>query len=325
MKRILSVLLVCLLAIGVCACGSQAPKAKTDVNVLVLTGPTGMGAVNLMEKAANGEGAENYKFTAVQAPDEIVSKISTKQADIAAVPTNLAAKLYTKTQGGVTILAVNTMGVLYVLTNGETTVESIADLKDKKVYTTGQGSNPEYIINHILNSNGIDPKKDVDISFKAEGTELVSVWATEPNAVIIAPQPVATSITMKYAGSKTALDLTDEWEKINSESALMMGCVIVRDEFLTANPTAVENFLKDYEASVNAANSDAQTTGALCEKHGIVAKAAIAQKAVPYANLCYITGSEMKTKLTGYYNVLLAADPSSIGGKLPDDGFWYEK
>ncbi len=322
MKKIISIILVLLLAFSVCGC---SPKQKTDMNVYVLTGPTGMGAVNLMEKASLQDGSENYNFKAVAAPDEIVSKISNKEADIAAIPTNLAAKLYSKTNGGVKILAVNTLGVLYVLTNGETTVNSISDLRGKKIYTTGQGSNPEYIVNYILNSNEINPKTDVELVFKAEGNELVSVWATEPNAVIIAPQPVATSINIKYTGSKVALDLTKEWEKINSDSALMMGCIVARTEFLENNQKAVESFLADYEASVQAALADAKTTGALCEKYGIVPNAAIATKALPYANLCYVTGNEMKTKLTGYYNVLLAADATSIGGKLPDEGFWYEK
>lgn len=324
MKKIISLLLAVLLVFSVCGCAAQ-PKAKTDMNVFVLTGPTGIGAVNLMDKAEKGEGLENYKISAVAAPTEIVSKISNKEADIAAVPTNLAATLYNKTNGGVKVLAVNTLGVLYVLTNKGTEVASIADLKGKKIYATGQGSNPEYIINYILEKNGINKDTDVTIEYKAEGTELVTVWAKEPNAVIISPQPVATSIKMKYEGSKLALSLTDEWAKIDSESALMQGCVIVRNEYLEGNPEAVENFLKDYKASIEKAQSDIEGTAALCEKYGIVAKAAVAKAAMNYVGLCYIDGNDMKTKLSGFLNVMYNADKKSVGGKLPGEDFWYEK
>ena len=324
MKKLLSFVLAALLVLGLTACG-QKPAELTEARVYVLSGPTGIGAVNMMKASEKGNAEGIYNFNVVAQPDEIVSKISNGEADIAAVATNLAAKLYNKTGGGVTVLAVNTLGVLNVLTNSGTTVTSLADLKDKTVYTTGQGSNPEYIIDYLLSENGINPDSDLNLQFKAEGTELVGVWATDPNAGIIAPQPVATSIVTKYEGSKIAIDLTDEWEKLNNGSALMQGCVIVRNEFLKNNAATVEKFLEEYEASINTANSDVDTTAALCEEYGIVAKAAVAKKAIPGCNICFVSGDEMKTKLSGFLSVMLAADASSIGGKLPADDFYYAK
>ena len=327
--KIVSVMLVLVLALSFGACsqkGEDNTKAeKTDMNVYVLTGPTGIGAVNMWSASENGEGLENYKFNAVAAPDEVVAKISNGEADIAAIATNLAAKLYKKTDGGIKIIAVNTLGVLNVLDNTGADIKTLSDLKGRKIVTTGQGANPEYIVRYLLRENGLEEGKDFTIEFKAEGTELVSVWATEPDAVIIAPQPVATSVTMKYEGSRIVLDLTNEWRAVNPDSELMMGCVVVRKAFLEEHPSAVENFMKDYEASVKAANEKVADTAALCEKYGIVPKSAIAAKAIPYCNICYVTGETMKTSLTGYFEVLLDADRTSIGGSLPDDGFWYIK
>ena len=330
MKKVLSLALAVLMMFSFVACSAnkentQTPAEKVNVNAYVLSGPTGIGAVNMMEDAKNGVGLENYNFNVVAAPDEIVAKISNGEADIAAVATNLAAKLYKVTDGGIKILAVNTLGVLNVLNYKGEAVSSLADLKGRTIYTTGQGANPEYIIDYLLTQNGINPDSDVTIEYKAEGTDLVPVWETDPNAVIIAPQPVATSIKIKYEGSTIALDLTDEWKKVSPDSELMMGCIVVRNEFLNANPKAVEAFLTDYEASVKKATDDVDTTATLCEQYGIVAKAPIAKAAIPNCNLCYITGNEMKTQLTGYLEVLLKADPKSIGGAVPGDDFWYEK
>ena len=301
----------------------ETPAEKTDINVFVLTGPTGIGAVNLWNKAEQGEGLENYRFTAVTAPTEIVAKISSGEADIAAVSTNLASTLYHKTGGGVVVLAVNTLGVLNVLDNTGAEIRSMADLKGRHIVTTGQGANPEYIVNYLLRENGVDPETDVSIEFKADGSELVTVWATDPEATIIAPQPVATAIKGKYEGSALALSLTDEWAKVSPDSELMMGCMIVRRAFLDEHPEAVANFLTDYEASVSAANADPAATGALCEQYGIVAQAKMAQAAIPNCNLCFITGDALRTGLTGYLQVLLDADPASVGGALPGDDFWY--
>ncbi len=328
MKKVISLALAVIMLLTFAACSAEkktapAPKEKVTVNAYVLSGPTGIGAVNMMKAAKNGEGLENYNFNVVAAPDEIVSKISNGEADIAAVATNLAAKLYKVTNGGIKIIAVNTLGVLNVLNYKGAEIKSLADLKGRTIYTTGQGSNPEYIIDYLLKENGINPDTDVKIEFKAEGTDLVPVWATDPEAVIIAPQPVATSIKMKYKGSSIAVDLTDEWKKVNPQSELMMGCVVVRNEFLNANPEAVEAFLTDYEASIKTVSTDIETTAALCEEYGIVAKAPIAKAAIPNCNICFVKGNEMKEKLTGYLQVLYDADPKSVGGAMPDDNFWY--
>lgn len=300
-------------------------SAKKDVNVYVLTGPTGIGAVNLWEESEQGTASENYHFTAAAAPTEIVSKISTGEADIAAISTNLASTLYNKTEGGVVILAVNTLGVLNVLDNTGAEITSMADLKGRQIVTTGQGANPEYILNYLLRENGLDPATDVSIEFKADGSELVGVWETAPDAVIVAPQPVATSIKGKYEGSQIALSLTDEWKKVSPDSELMMGCMIARKEYAEQNPEVIEHFLSDYERSVETANADPASTGDLCEKYGIVPAAAVAKAAIPACNICFITGEEMKSGLTGYLQVLSDADASSIGGAMPGDDFWYSR
>ncbi|MBQ6847957.1 MAG: ABC transporter substrate-binding protein [Clostridia bacterium] len=328
MKKILSILLTLVLLLGLTACGSEdnsssTPEAQlTKANVYVLSGPTGIGAANLKAKADKAETVGDYNITVVAQPDEVVSKISKGEADIAAIATNLAAKLYNKTEGEITVLAVNTLGVLNVVTPDGVEITSLADLKGKKIYTTGQGSNPEYIINHLLEKNGI--KDDVTLEFKAEGTELLTVWSTDPTAIIIAPQPVATTLTIQNQGAKIAVDLTKEWDKVNTDSALMMGCVVVRNEFLNNNKATIDKFLEEYKASIESANTDIDGTAALCETYGIIPKAPIAKKAIPNCNLTYVDGKEMKTKLSGYLNVLFAADMTAVGGKLPTDGFYYE-
>lgn len=331
MKKIISILLTLVLCFGLAACSSAdntnstaEPKAELkEANVYVLAGPTGIGSVNLKDKADKKETEGKYNVSVVVEPTEVVAKISNKEADIAAVATNLAATIYNKTNGNVSVLAVNTLGVLNVITPKGVEISSLADLKGKKVYTTGAGSNPEYIINYLLEKNNIDKDKDITLEFKAEGNELLTVWATDPEAIIIAPQPVATALTIQNEGANIAIDLTKEWDKLGTDSALMMGCVIVRNDFLKENKATVDKFLEEYEASINAATENIDTTAALCEEYGIVAKAAIAKKAIPNCNLCFIKGEDMKTKLSGYLKVLFDANKTSVGGKLPADDFYY--
>ena len=143
------------------------------------------------------------------------------------------------------------------------------------------------------------------------------------------PQPVATATTVqgKNAGKtiKAVIDMNEEWEKIaeGTESALMMGCVVTTKAYLEANKEKVDLFLKEYKASIEAVLADVDTAATLCEKHGIIAKAAIAKQAIPKCNLTFATGAEMKASLTGYFSVLYAAKPASIGGKMPADSLFY--
>lgn len=331
-KSIISLLLALTMALSLTACGTQADTepqqpddtpAPAEVNLYVLSGPTGIGAMNLWAAADAGETQNTYHITMPGANDEVVAAISNGDADIAAVATNLAATLYNKTSGGVTVLAVNTLGVLSLLGSGQE-IASIADLAGKTIYAPGQGANPEYILRYVLNGNGLDPDKDVTIRFVGEGSELLTVWQTDPEAVIMAPQPVATSILMQNENARTLFNMTDEWGRVSGgDSTLMMGCVIVRNEFLQENPGAVALFLQEYAASIEKAQSDVEGTAALCEQYGLIPKAALAQKAIPSCGLTFVTGAEMKSALSGYLQVMFDADPKSVGGAMPGDDFYY--
>ena len=333
-RAIVSLLLALTLALSLTACGGQTnseseqPETQeeltaAEINLYVLSGPTGIGAMNLWAASDAGETKNTYHITMPGANDEVVAALSKGDADIAAVATNLAATLYNKTDGGVTVLAVNTLGVLSLLSNGQE-VNAVSDLKGKTIYAPGQGANPEYILRYVLTGNGLDPDKDVTLQFVGEGSELLTVWQSDPEAIILAPQPVATSILMQNENAKTLFDMTEEWDKIaGGDSTLMMGCVIVRNEFLQANPGAVELFLQEYAASIEKAQSDVEGTAALCEQYGLIPKAALAQKALPSCGLTFVTGAEMKTGLSGYLQVMFDANPKSVGGALPGDGFYY--
>ena len=304
--------------------GTTPPAAKVVVNVGVIKGPTGIGMANLMAADEAGTSTNDYNFTVGTAPDEIGNKLASASGglDIAALPTNMAAALYQKTEGNIQLLAVNTLGVLYVLENG-TAIESVEDLKGKTIYSTGQGANPEYILRYVLEKNGIDPDEDVNIEFLAQNEELNQKMISGQASVALVPEPNVSAITAQNANVRVALSMNTEWEKVADEnSKLMMGCVAVRKEFLENNKAAVDAFLAEYKASIEKA-ADVDATATLCETYGIIPKAAIAKKAIPNCQLTFVAGADMKAQIAGYYEVLFSYNPKAVGGKLPDDAFYY--
>ena len=347
MKKLCSWLLVLALAAGALAgCGSQSgdnsknegdqttqeqqeQKAEpVDVNIAALKGPTARGMVKFMDDVDKGEvDDENYNFQIAASADEVTPKLVQGELDIAAVPANLASVLYNNTKGQVQVLAVNTLGVLYIVENGET-VQSAADLKGKTIYASGKGSTPEYALNYILTENGIDPASDVTIEWKSEHSECVAALANDPSGIAMLPQPFVTTAQTKTPDIRVALDLTEEWDKIQEDkeekSALLTGVVVARSEFVKENPEAVANFLDHYKESVDYVNDNTDDAAKLVGQYEIVTEE-VAKKALPECNIVCITGDEMKEQLSGYLQVLLDANAQSIGGALPEDDFYYSE
>lgn len=311
---------------------SETEEAVVDlanrdaVNFAVLTGPTGMGAVSLMEQDEKELTKNDYNFTIVSANDEIVTGLTSGEFDIAAIATNVGSNLYNKTNADIKVLAVNTLSVLHILENGDS-VQSIADLKGKTLYAMGQGANPEFIIKHILDKNGLTYStdgSDADVKLVFNTPDAVSAsLASEEGAVALLAVPAATAATMQNEGVRFAVNLNDEWQKLEEKGAIAMGSVVVRTEFLQEHKEAVDTFLQEYEASIADVMGNVDENAASMEKYGIIPKAAVAKNAIPNAALTYIDGQEMIDILDPYYQVLASFSADSIGGAVPDTDFYY--
>mgnify|MGYP001753702532 CR=1 FL=1 len=348
MKKILSLLLAFSLALSLAACGGSASSAASSaavsevassaaaseeeeaaaplsvtepLRIAGLKGPTTMGLVNLLSMEQAGTAAMDYDLQLYGAADEIVPLLIKGELDMAAIPANLAATLYQKTSGGIQAVAVNTLGVLYVVEQGDT-VHSMADLKGRTILSTGKGTTPEYVLRYLLTANGLDPDKDVDIQYYSEATEVTAQMATTQDAIAVLPQPYVTAAGLKDDTLRVALDLTAEWDKV-ADTQLITGVTVVRKAYAEEHPDVVAAFLADYAQSVNAANTDLDGTAALCEEQGVVAKAAIAKKALPNCNIVCLTGEELKADVSGYLQVLYDADPAAVGGTLPGEDFYW--
>ncbi|MFI3249758.1 MAG: MqnA/MqnD/SBP family protein [Eubacteriales bacterium] len=298
------------------------------IEVLMLTGPTGMGAAKLMTDAQEGTTAQNYNFTTVDANDQVSAMLISGEADIAAISTSVAATLYNKGQE-IQILAVNTLGVLYLLEKGGEEIQSLADLRGKTIWTTGQGANPEYILNHLLVESGLTPQTDVTIEYMT-AQEVATKMATEDKGIAMLPVPASTALLLADDGVREAIDLSAEWTKF-TETELPMGAVVARTEFIEEHPEEVELFLEEYKDSIAymanpqhlSALEGEENPAEMVANFSITPSVAVATKALPKANITYREGAAMQSSLQLYFGILYNANPDSIGGGLPYDDFYY--
>ena len=325
---------VCILTALLLLCsGCAGEKAQTDgaqddgrveatvMRVAALKGPTAMGLVKLMDDAALSSDLQKYDFSLAASADEVTPLLIKGELDAVCVPANLASILWNKTDGGVSVLAINTLGVLYVVENGES-VHSLADLRGKTVVASGKNSTPEYVLRYLLAQNGLDAERDVTLVWKSEHSECVSALATGAATLALLPQPFVTVAQGKLPGLRTALDLTAEWDRLENGSALLTGVVVARRAFVEEHPDAVAAFLDEYAASVDWVNANTADAAKRIGAHGIVA-AEVAEQALPQCNIVCITGDAMQEKLSGYLEVLYEQAPETVGGKLPDGDFYF--
>ncbi len=307
---------------------SETAGEPMDVNVVAMKGPTAMGMVQFMDEADKGNvTTNNYNFSIAASADEVTPMIVQGTADIAAVPANLASVLYNNTDGGVRVLAINTLGVLYIVETGDG-IQSVADLEGKTIYASGKGSTPEYALNYVLKQNGLDPSSDVTIEWMSEQTECVAALANSEDAIAMLPQPFVTTAQSKNSDIRVALDLTEEWdalqENAQTPSTLCTGVVVARTEFAEEHPEVIRDFLDKYEASVAYVNENVDAAAALVGQYDIVTEE-VAKTALPECHIVCITGDEMKEKLSGYLSVLAEENAQSVGGTLPADDFYYSE
>lgn len=314
MKKILALFLAAVMLIGMAAC-SKNEKTGVTVNIGVLKGPTGMGAAWLMDQNEQGLSANSYNFTIAGAPDVLTGQLISGDMDMAALPTNAISTLYNKTEGKITVLGVNALGVLYVLENGDR-INSVADLEGKTILASGQGSTAEYVLNYILEQNGVS----AEIFWASEHSEAATLALSGEYDIVMLPEPFVTTVTTKNGSFRVALDLTREWETLGS-SELTMGGIAVRTEFLEAHPDAVKAFVKEYANSVAFTNAQPADAAKLIAKYEIAAEE-IAKNAIPRCNIVWLHGENYKAKLENFLGVVYEANPAGIGGKMPGDDFY---
>ncbi len=314
-RGIIALILMSVMLAG-CAKTSGGPD-ETKIRVGSLKGPTSIGIIKMIHEKSG----EEYSFTIETQADVLLSSIVSGDIDIALIPANVASVLYNKTNGAISVIDINTLGVLYMV-SGDKSIRKMSDLEGHTVYTTGAGSTPEYVLRYLLKQNGLTDK--VNIEFKSEATEVAALLAQDTSAVGLLPQPFVTAALKQNEALDIVLDMTKEWDSLNNGSSLITGVTVVRNDFLKEHPKAVSKFMDDHYDAVSFVNSDPDTAAGYVVEAGIIEKEPVAQIAIPYCNIVCISGKDMRFSLSGYLRALYDQDPASVGGNLPSNDFYAE-
>lgn len=321
-KKILTLAATAALTLGLLAgCGQQEEPAT--VRIGGLKGPTSMGLVFLQEQAENGQAKQEYEFIMAAAADELLPLMIKGELDIALIPANVASVLYGKTEGGISVLNINTLGVLYMV-SGDDSIDSMESLRGRTIYLTGKGTTPDYVLQYLLTANGINAS-ECTLEYRSEATEVAALLAEQPQAIGLLPQPFVTVACAQNEELRAVLDMNEQWNLVQGEggSSMVTGVTVVQNAFLQEHPEAVATFMTEHVASVRAIQEDPDKGAELVVAAGIIAKEPIARKAIPQCNITCLDGEDMRQALSGYLQVLYDLDPQAVGGTLPEESFYY--
>ena len=328
MKKLRSLLLIllCLTLIfplTLVSCGNGTEDIEsTEIKIGVLKGATGIGASKLKKDSDDKVTTGKYDISFYETANvkNLTADIINGTVDIAALPINTAASLYNET-GKVQVIAANALGVLSII--GKDDVSTIADLKGMVIHTTGQAATPEYILNYVLQKNGLTPGTDVTVKFYADGTK-AAAGAIAEGGVAMLPEPATTATLAKNITLKLLFNVTEEWNKV-SETKLVQGVLVVNKDFAKNHKAALNNFINEYKTSIGFMTSLAtiEQAAALTVEYGLLANTTIAKTSMLRSGITCITGKEMKSDVSAMLGVLFNANADSIKGKLPEKDFYY--
>jgi NitT/TauT family transport system substrate-binding protein len=306
---------------------SAAEESREEINITVgtLRGPSAIGMIKLIDRAADSNETGNFSYEIVGSPDIMISRIMSNEISIAVLPTNVAAKLYNK---GVNIklVAVVGGGVLYIVSNKNQNIKkgSWKDLKGKTINIIAKGSTPDVIFRYLADKNGIDTRTDLTCDYSFDQVELSQLLIAEKQYLGILPEPFVTGALETNDNLEIILDIQEEWGKASSSNILPQTCLIVSSDIIDHNKNILETFLNDYKDSISWANNHPGDAGIIAEKLEIGIKEEIAETVIPRCNLVYRDKKSAREILDEYMEILYQFSPEDTGGKIPDSRFYYD-
>lgn len=328
MKKKLTALALAMISIFVLVgCGSDnTTKNSTEtkpkeVKVIIPDGLPAIGAAKLIKDNPKIMDGYNVNYSIEKTPDNVSTSVMKGDADIAIVPSNLAAIQYNK-EGKYKIAATTGWGSFYLVSTEK--VNSIKDLEGKEIYNIGKGLTPDIVTRDILKGMGFNPDKDFKFTYVNGVQELAPAILSGKAKYAIIPEPALSQVLAKK-NVNIVLNLNDEWKKQNnSKYGFPQATVIVKEDLIKNNKKFVEEFLDKLDDSVEYAVKNKDSIGNICAEVGVSANKDIIGNAMEKSNLKYVSIDDSENEYNAYFKKLYEFDPKSVGGKIPNEQIYME-
>lgn len=274
------------------------------------------------------ENPEIYKNITIdyemqKSPDLLVAEILKEGADIAIVPSNLAAQAFNK-ELSYRVIGTSTWGSMYLTSTED--IKTFEDLKGKEIYTFGRGLTPDLVLRYVLSKNGIEPDTDVTITYLNSASEMGPAFLSGKTTLAVLPEPLLSVVMSKKENAKIVFDLNKEWS--NASGAIKgfpQSSLIIKLDLIENNSEFVESFIENYEASRKWAIENPNELGEYAEELGISVEKDIIKKGIRWTNPNDFNIKDSNLEYKTYYDAILDFAPEFIGGKIPSDELYFQR
>lgn len=297
---------------------ASSSVAAGEIRVGILNGPTSIPVAYMLDAGAAVDG-KSLSFETFATPQALLPKMIRGEIDIGFMPANVAAKTYTDGNRAVLCAGVSGNGNVFLVTKDKS-VASLSDLAGKTVNVAGQGATPEYLFRWLLEKNNVP---DVALDFGIPTADIAAELISDRIACAVVPEPFATVATVRSSDVVRAIDFQNEFSAASGLDTYPLTVMVVRREYAESNPESVRAFGRAFNESYLWTVAHPQEAGELVQKHTLGLMAPIVAAAIPHANFTWKTAADARQEIENLLSIFLDFAPDSIGGKVPDDGFYF--
>ncbi len=326
-RKIFKLIIIIILISGsiniLTANGVHEQQKEMEITIAVFKGPSGIAATKLLGDNFQPGFNVKAKYIILGSPMEAVAKMTSGEVDAVFLPVNMAAKLYTKGPK-FKMGAISGLGSLYMVST-DNSIKNWADLRGKTIYLTGKGATPDYLLRYLLLENHLDLKKDVKLDFSAQAPQIAQLMIANRAETAFIPQPFVLQIETKSNTAKTVLDPQKELIRIRGgKQAFPFTAFVISPKLYENRPKAAAALTEALDKSIAWTLENPKEASLIIENYGIMS-AAIAEKAIPVSGIKFVSAVEARDNVEDFLNMMLDLNPVSVGGILPDEGFYFGK
>lgn len=304
-------------------------KAYSDLHKIKLAGPAAVVSYPFMVMASQQSlplSSVELSFTLWKNPDQLRAMVIGKQVDFSAMPSNLAAIFYNKGHH-LTLLNIAVWNIMDIVSSDKT-LTSLDQLIDKEIVVPFKNDMPSILLSQLLNAQLAEKSALVRIRYSHNMSDAAQLLlgGKVKHALLIEP---LSSVVLYQNSLKGEFDLirsiniSEQWKKTFPKAPKLPQAGIIANTTVNEDKTLLIEVNNAYKNAAIWCNANAALCADIVRQYlPKIPKSALIS-AIENTKLEPINSHIIKESLQGFYQLLSEGDVKRIGGKLPDDKFYF--
>ena len=302
--------------------------SANDKKNIVIAGPftnVSHPIFHIIETNSLNDVASKVEFRYWKNQDQLRAMIMRKDINFMAIPINVAANLYNK-DIDLKLLNVSIWGN-YGIVSSNPNIKSIKDLKGQNLAIPSRGDMPDIIMQKLFEENGMDYKKDIKLAYMPTPIDGLSMVVKGKIDNAFLPEPALSMAILKAKQLKRklylAINIQDEYKKVfkTTKTFPQVGFAVMGKN--KNDKKLISRFIEEYKKSMNWYKNNPKKASKIVVKYLPMLKQKAIEIGIKNISIKTVTAKESKDEILNWFKDLKQFNSKLIGGKLPNDNFYY--